>query len=275
MAHLVHHEQQTELVTLAVNILLNVGHQLGDAQFVGLLAIEPVAGSLLAHAQDGLEHLYHIVLKESEGVTGLHPGAAIYFFKLLPEFLRFALPVNKTLQLGNFQVISVETAVIVKHLGKGAENSGLILVDRSFNVNIEQNGFCGNRHAFDRLSVHHRVIKFIFEVVNGWNSLHLFVREQVGKHLQKVRFTASKKAGDPHTHFIRGLINGLGIVIKESPEMAAQLLGNDVLAQFLMQALFIVLSNLNDTINITVDIFLEHGLNLHIFDLPHSRLNAR
>ena len=42
-----------------------------------------------------------------------------------------------------------------------------------------------------------------------------------------------------------------------------------------MQALFIVLSNLNDTINITVDIFLKHGLNLHIFDLPHSRLNAR
>ena len=102
LAHLVHHEQQTELVTLAVNILLNVGHQLGNAQFVGLLTIEPVAGSLLAHAQDGLEHIYHIVLKESEGVTGLHPGAAIDFFKLLPEFLRLTLPVNKTLQFGDF-----------------------------------------------------------------------------------------------------------------------------------------------------------------------------
>lgn len=199
-------------------------------QFVGLLAVEPVAGSLLTHAQDGLEHLYHIVLEESKGVTGLHPGTAIDFLELLPEFLRLSLAVNEPLQFGDFQIIPIEAAVIVEHFCKGAENSGLVLIDGPLNVNVKQNRFCGNRHAFNRLGIHHRVIEFVFEVVNGWKSLHFLVRKQVGEHLQKVRFTAPKKAGDPHAHFIRGLINGFGIVIKESPKMAAQFFSNDVLA---------------------------------------------
>ena len=42
-----------------------------------------------------------------------------------------------------------------------------------------------------------------------------------------------------------------------------------------MQALFIILGNLNDAIDITVNIFLKHGLYLHSTNLPHSRLNAR
>ena len=165
--------------------------------------------------------------------------------------------------------------MVIEHFCKGAENSGLVLVEGALNVDVEQDGFRRNRHALNRLGIHHGVIEFVFEVVNSRNSLHLLISEQVREHFQEVRFTASKKAGDPHAHFICGLINCFGIVIKESPEMAEQLLGNDVLAQFLMQAFFVILGNFNHAVNVTVDILLEHGLNLHISDLPHSRLNAR
>ena len=76
--------------------------------------------------------------------------------------------------------------MVIEHFCKGAEDSGLVLVEGTLNVDVEQDGFRRDRHALDRLGIHHRVIEFVFEVVDGWNSLYLLVREQVGEHLQEV-----------------------------------------------------------------------------------------
>ena len=49
-----------------------------------------------------------------------------------------------------------------------------------------------------------------------------------------MRFTAAKEAGNPNAHLVGGVIDGLGVVIKKGAEMAAQFLGDDVLAKLLL-----------------------------------------
>ena len=56
--------------------------------------------------------------------------------------------------------------------------------------------------------------------------------------------------------------------------MPAQLLRDDVLAQFLAQTVVIVLGNLNDTVNISVDVLLEHILYLHGFFPPSKKIKS-
>ena len=45
--------------------------------------------------------------------------------------------------------------------------------------------------------------------------------------------------------------------------MAAEFLGDDILAKFLHETLLVVLCHLDNTVDITVDVLLEHTLNLH------------
>ena len=71
-----------------------------------------------------------------------------------------------------------------------------------------------------------------------------------------MRFTASKEARNPHTDFICGIIYRLGIVIEERAEMSAQLFRDDILTQLLAQTVIVVLGDLNDAINVTVDVLL-------------------
>ena len=77
-------------------------------------------------------------------------------------------------------------------------------------------------------------------------------------------FTASKEAGNPDTDLICRLVNRFCIVVKESAEMSAQLSCDYVLAEFLLKAALVVLRNLDNTVNITVDVLLEHILKFHL-----------
>ena len=137
---------------------------------------------MFAHAQDRLEHLHHIVLKESKRIPGLCPGCAVDFLEFLAKFLRFALTVNEAFQLGNFQVVSIKPAVVVEHLSKGAANGSLIFIDGALNVDVEQDGLCGDRDAFDRLGVHHRIVKLVLKVIEGRGSADHLIGEQIGEH---------------------------------------------------------------------------------------------
>ena len=162
----IHHKQQSEILALAVYIFLNVSYELGDAQFIRFLTIEPVPRRLFAHAERRLQNRNNVILKERKGIAGLRPRRTIDLLKGFAELLRLALLFNEAFQFGNFQIIAVKPAVIVEHLCKDAQHCGLILRERTFDVNVEKDRLRRHGHTFNRLSIHHRVIKLVRKIVN-------------------------------------------------------------------------------------------------------------
>ena len=78
-----------------------------------------------------------------------------------------------------------------------------------------------------------------------------------------MRFTRAKRAANPHADFIRWVIESPIIRIEERLEMTAELIGHNVFVQFLPDAALVLLINLNNTVNISVDIVLKHIFDLH------------
>ena len=230
----IHAEQKAEVSFLAVHILLDLGDELLDAHVGVLFAVEPVAGCRLAHAENRLQNLNHIVLKEGSRIAGVDPLVPVDFLEGSAEGVCLALLINEAFQLRHLEVFAIEATVIVEYLRKDAQHGGLVLVNRSFNVDVEQDGLRGNADAFLHRRIHHRIVKLVCKVIKGVFAVHLFVGEKVGEHFQKVRFTTAKEAGNPDTDLIGRGINRLDIVIKERGKMTPQFLRDDVFTQFIL-----------------------------------------
>ena len=230
----IHAEQKAEVAFLAVHILLDLGDELLDAHVGVLFAVEPVAGCRLAHAENRLQNLNHIILEEGGGIAGVDPLVPVDFLESSAESLRLALLVNEAFQLRHLEVFAIEAAVVIEHLRKDAQHGGLVLVDRAFDVDVEQDGFRGNADTFLHRRIHHRIVKLVRKVIEGVFTVHFFVGEKVGEHFQKVRFTTSKEAGNPDADLIGRGINRLDVVIKECGKMTPQFLRDDVFTQFIL-----------------------------------------
>ncbi len=234
LTDLIHAEQEAEVSFLAVYILLDLRDELLDAHVGVLFAVEPVAGCCLAHAENRLQNLNHIVLEEGGGIAGVDPLVPVDFLKSSAEGVCLALLVNEAFQLRHLEVFAIEAAVVIEHLCKDTQHSGLVLVDRSFDVDVEQDGFRGNADAFLHRRIHHRIVKLVRKVIKGVFAVHLFVGEKVGEHFQEVRFTTSKEAGNPDADFVGRIVDGFDVVIKERGKMTPQFFRDNVLAEFLL-----------------------------------------
>ena len=211
----IHAEQEAEVSFLAVHIFLDFRDELLDAHVGVLFAVEPVAGCCLAHTENRLQNLHHIVFKEGSGIAGVDPLVPVDFLEGSAERLRLALLINEAFQLRHLEVFAIEAAVVIEHLRKDAQHGGLVLVDRSFDVDVEQDGLRGNADAFLHRRIHHRIIKLVRKVIKGVFAVHLFVGEKVGEHFQEVRFTTAKEARNPDADLIGRGINRLDVVIEE------------------------------------------------------------
>ena len=211
----IHAEQQTEVSFLTVHILLDLGDELLNAHVSVFFAVKPVAGCCLAHAENRLQDLNHIILEEGSGITGVDPLVPVDFLEGSAESIRLALLINEAFQLRHLEVFTIEAAVVVEHLCKDAQHGGLVLVDRSFDVDVEQDRLRGNADTFLHRRIHHRIVKLVRKVIKGVFAVHLFVGEKVGEHFQEVRFTTAKEAGNPDADLIGRGINRLDVVIKE------------------------------------------------------------
>ena len=89
-----------------------------------------------------------------------------------------------------------------------------------------------------------------------------------------MRFTTSKESGDPHAHISCRLPEGFAVIIEEGNHVLADIARNDILFYFLLQNVCGILIDLNDTIDLSVDVVMEHLLYSHL-SLPPTILNAR
>ena len=230
----IHAEQKAEVSFLAVHILFDFRDELLDAHVDVLFAVEPVAGCCFAHAENRLQNLNHIVLEECSGIAGIAPLVPVDFLEGSAEGIRLALLVNEAFQLCHLEVFTIEAAVVIEHLRKDAQHGGLVLVDRSFDVDVEQDGLRRDADAFLHRRIHHGIVKLVRKIIKGVFAIHFFVGEKVGEHFQEVRFTASKEAGNPDADLIGRGINRLDVVIKECGKMTPQFLRDDVFTQFIL-----------------------------------------
>ena len=113
------------------------------------------------------------------------------------------------------------------------------------------------------------------EALHGADAVHLAVLQQVGQHLQEVRFTTAEEAGNPHANIGGRGVERLQVVIEEGDDMLLQFPGDDVLIQFLNQNIEFILVDLDDTVNRAINAFCEHFLYSHAVSPPQITLNAR
>ena len=106
--------------------------------------------------------------------------------------------------------------MVIEHLGENAQHCCFILIDGTLNVDIEQNRLCLisgciiNQHEGGRI-----ICKLLAEALYGFHAVHFLVLQQIRKHLQEVRFTTSKEAGNPHTHIRGRCRERISVVIKK------------------------------------------------------------
>ena len=265
LADLIDHEQEPEVTRLSVHILFDLRNEPGNGGLHGLGAIEPVAGSLLTHAEHFLQGGNNVILKESVGIAGLQPGRSVLLLEHAPEFLSLALLGNELFQLGDLQVFTIKAEVVIEHLGKDAQHGCLVLVDGAFDIDVEKDRirlpFCCpvDQHKGGRI-----FRKLFSETFDGLYALNFFILQQIGQHFQEVRFTTSKETGDPNADVSCIFVERLDVVIEESDEMLFQLSGDDILVQFLYKHAAFILIDFDDTVDFTIDVILEHRLNSHV-----------
>ena len=110
--------------------------------------------------------------------------------------------------------------MVIEHLCEYAEHRSLVLVDRAFNVDIEKDGLSLATGSLVDQHERSRIIrKLLAEHFDRRNTANRLVLKDVGKHLQEVRFTTSKEAGNPHSDIVRRLIKGVAIIVKEADEV--------------------------------------------------------
>ena len=135
----------------------------------------------------------------------------------------------------------------------------------AFGINVEKNyirwGVCCQLH----ICQHHLIGNLLIfdKVVDGMFVSDLFILKQIGQNFQEMRFTTSKEAGNPDTHFRCGSLNTFFICCKEICKMTLKLTGHNVLFQLLRYIRFFTLTDNDNALYLTVNFLSEHVLDLH------------
>ena len=108
-------------------------------------------------------------------VSGILPAVAVGLFKLCLKGRHLAGPINKLLQLGNLQIITIKAAILIEHLGEDAQDGRLVLFDRALGIDVEKDRIRRRFRTALQLCKHHRIIEFVHEVtpVFSFSVLHV------------------------------------------------------------------------------------------------------
>ena len=95
------------------------------------------------------------------------------------------------------------------------------------------------------------------KIVDSGFFSNLFIGEQIGKYLQKMRFTASEKARDPNTRLRRRPVDSLLIGGKEICKMLLQFPRHHILFELLHDICLFALPDDDDPLQVTIYLFCE------------------
>ena len=154
--------------------------------------------------------------------------------------------------------------MVIEHFRKDTHYSGLILVDRTFNINIKKNSLCFTFGSSVDLHKGGRIIrKLLTEHFNRCSFGNSLILQNIRQHFQKVRFTTSKEARDPDSNISSRGIKGIAVIIEKGREMFSQFFCYNVLFYFLFDNIVCILIDLDYAIDLTVNVIVEHILYSH------------
>ncbi|OQB26308.1 MAG: hypothetical protein BWY11_00004 [Firmicutes bacterium ADurb.Bin182] len=180
MADLIHAEQEPEIFTLGIDILLDFLNKLLDAHIHVFFTVEPVKRSGFAHTKNALQNGHNVVLKKCVGGAVFYPWCPVDFLKRCAEGFCLALLVYETFQFRYFQVLAVKAEVVVEHLGEHAQNRSFVFVNGSLDIDVKENRLCRDIRATYDCGIHHRVIELALEEVHGVLPRDLLIGQQIG-----------------------------------------------------------------------------------------------
>ena len=269
LADLVHHEQQAELPAVlggaALAVLVDVVHELLDREVLGLLAVDPVEGGVLAHHVGVRQGLGHVLGVELVVLAVLDPAHTREGFVFGTKLGRLALVVDEALEARELEVLAVEALVLVEHAGEHAHDDRGVLGGRGLGVDVEQDGLGGDARAADGLAFEQGAVlaQARRQALHGALAVDRLAGQQVGEHLEEVGLTGSEEARDPHADLVRGGVDGAAVGGEEVAEVARELARDHVFGQLLFDVGLVFLTDLDDAVDVAGDVALEHVLDAH------------
>ena len=222
---------------------------------------------------------HNVVAIECDRITLLLPGATVGGGKGSLEGLERPLGYQMTFHVRDVRRIARQANLLIEHPQEDLQDGiGVGLV--GLGVDVEQDDVGGALHRALNVRVQHRVFDFL--VVKELGGVTLFPRrrilsrdvfQQIGKYLDEVRLTRAEEAGHPNTHAVGDgsvmrTVDGRQVGVKELAQVLANLLGDDVLFQFLPDAGGIHLVGFDDAINWAVNGLEEKFADFHIVIVP-------
>ena len=269
LAHLVDHEQQTEalaaLCLALLGVFVDVVDERSEIDERGIGAVGPVGHRLDGHSARPVGRLRDLLAEHVVTLAVVDPGGAGDVLVGRAELVRLASIVNELLEASELVVHAVEAEVLVEHACDRPEHRGLrgfaLLVAAALVVDVEQDGLRTGVGGSHDARVGHGVVELAVEVLDGALALDLLVLEEVAEHLQEVRFAASEVALDPYTGVSLGAVEATLVGLEEVGEVTLQLARHDVFIELLLDGA--LLADADDAVDVSVDVSLEHLLNLH------------
>ena len=264
------------VLSFFVAILSDIIRKLIDRKAIRALCVcRPIPRCFFAHDAKGRNGFDNLILDKIVIFPCFFPGSAAHFKELVFELLVLARFVQFPFKIGQERNRTAVAKVFVEHFHKDILDSLFIClgVRGALGVHIEENYirvvtvgcyvtdlilqfFIRNFHPVQKKTTG----RMNCPIVRIYNDL---IRENIGKDLQEVRLTASKKARDPDTHLISPAGQSSLIGIKESVHILIQFFCDNVLVQFLIDVLLILLSYFDDPIDLAVNSFMKHFSDFH------------
>lgn len=144
-------------------------------------------------------------------------------------------------------------------------------------VNVEQHNIRWNVRGKTHIGQNGIVNDFLVvdEVVDGSLAVDVLVGEKIRKNFQKMRFTASKKTGDPNAHLVGCSKDTAFVAGEKFRKVLLQLPRDDILFQFLPDVGAVILPNLDNAFYVAVNRFCEQVFDHHSFSPQSTSLKAR
>ena len=145
------------------------------------------------------------------------------------------------LELCKLEVLAVEAACLVEHALKAAKQrrgSRIALLPLArLAIDVKEDGLRGHRAGALHGSRDHGVDDLAIKVADGALTANLAILEQVAQHLEKVRFTGTEEAADPHADLVGAHIDGIAVGLEERGKVPLQLARHHVLVKLLTDGL--------------------------------------
>ena len=221
----------------------------------------PVAGSRIAHKTDRRERIDDGILNKIEILPRIFPSIAVFLQEcrlecLIPAFVR-----QTAFQIGKIGHRSAKALHLVEYLQKDAYDRIFVAlsVRIALGIDVEQDDI--GRRGGSKLHIRQDHLVFdlmiVDKIVDGIFFSNLFIGEQIGKDLQKVRFTTTEKARDPYTRLCRRPVDPLLIGGKKIGKVLLQLPRHHILFELLHDICLFALSDDDDPLQITVYLFCK------------------